>query len=463
MQVDAVWHDTACTAPPPAFSAPLSLRLHQPRHSLALAVKALIVDPSRFVVFMLSGVCERHNVACVAVRSGGEALAVMRQMPFDLLSFAYELGDMNGIEFYQQVAQSGLHRRRPAVMFAATHDRAVIERALLAGVTECFSKHQLAEFEKFVAHLSSHGAELRMNGQVLLVEDSATAALQCLKILAGMGLIVEHYKSAEEALQRFANHVFDLVLTDYLLAGTGTGLSVIRGVRASGGRKGRVPILAMSSFADATRRIEILRSGANDFIGKPLIAEELRLRIYNLLNTQRLMRQLEMQHEMMKELALHDPLTSLYNRHYLHQRLPELIDKARAAGRPFSLVIVDVDHFKKINDSHGHAAGDLVLVQIAEALLDEAGAHDLLARFGGEEFIVVMPGYTLAEAVAKAERLRAHIAALAPNGITVTASFGVATLAEGEDYEGLFRRADGAVYRAKNAGRNGVMAACPPG
>lgn len=422
-------------------------------------MKALIVDPSRFVVFMLNGVCERQGMGCVAVRSGNEALSVLRQVQFDLLSFAYELGDMNGIEFYAQVVEAGLHRRRPAVMFAATHDRTVVERALRAGVIECFSKHQLSDFEKFVARLSS-GVELRMNGHVLLVEDSATAALQCLKILVGMGLTVEHCKSAEDALRRFAEHTFDLVLTDYLLAGAGSGLSVIRGVRASGGRKGRVPVLAMSAFSDATRRVEILRSGANDFIGKPLIADELQLRVYNLLNTQRLMRQLETQHEMMKELALHDPLTSLFNRHYLHQRLPALIEKIQIESQPFSLAIVDVDHFKQINDRHGHATGDLVLVQIAETLLEAADPRDLLARFGGEEFIVVMPGVALNEAATRAETLRAHIANLKPDGIAVTASFGVASLQAGEDYEALFRRADQAVYQAKAEGRNRVVTAC---
>jgi two-component system cell cycle response regulator len=418
-------------------------------------MKALIVEPSRLVSTMLANVMGKHGVEAFTVRTASEALAKLERHKFDLLCFAYVLGDMDGIAFIKAAKAGNLLGNQPVLMFSATHDKEHVDEALHAGVTECFSKHQIGEIDKFVGRFAANN-ELRIGGRVLLVEDSATAALFCVKTLVRMGLEVDHCKNAVDAVARFNTQVYDLVLTDYVLAGTETGMTVIRAVREARGRKARTPILAMSALNDVPRRIEILRSGANDFIGKPVVVEELEVRVYNLISMRKLMQQIEAQHEIMKDMALHDQLTSLYNRYYLHERLPGLIRKADAEGKPFSIAIVDIDHFKKVNDTHGHAIGDLVLVRVADEMREVTGAKNLLARFGGEEFVAVMLDTGLDEAVRWSEDLRARIADLKPGGIPVTASFGVATLGAGESYDELFRRADEAVYRAKASGRNRV-------
>jgi diguanylate cyclase (GGDEF)-like protein len=139
--------------------------------------------------------------------------------------------------------------------------------------------------------------------------------------------------------------------------------------------------------------------------------------------------------------------------------MPLLVSEANASNSPLTLIAVDVDHFKRINDNFGHASGDAVLAAIAEVLRDQAGKNSLVARLGGEEFIVVLPGCDVHLGVSKAEQLRSAIEDLEPSGLPVTASFGVAQLRANEVYENVFSRADSAMYEAKQEGRNRVVSA----
>jgi two-component system cell cycle response regulator len=421
-------------------------------------MNVLIVEPSRTVAFTLSTLFAKYGLEARVARSGQEALEMLKGNAADLLCFAFELGDMDGIEFFVSAKSHKLVHHQPGLMFASTQRKAVINRALMAGVTECFSKRNLDQLEQFVERFSISNS-VRMKGRVLLVEDSASSAMFYRQILERMGLQIEHCKSAEEAITSLALHSYDLVLTDYILAGAKTGFAVIRAVRESLGKSALTPILAISSFDDMARKVEILRNGANDFVGKPVVAEELEVRVFNLLRMQKLMRRLEAQHEVMKDIAMRDQLTSLYNRYYLNEISSTLIGDAHENKQQLSLMVIDADHFKRINDTRGHKIGDQVLQQFAKELHGICRSDDLVARIGGEEFVIVLPGVALEEAAARAETMRLRIEGLQPCGIAVTASIGVAALAKGESYEELFQRADSAMYRAKEAGRNRVVAA----
>ncbi|MDZ7754777.1 MAG: DUF484 family protein [Gammaproteobacteria bacterium] len=157
-----------------------------------------------------------------------------------------------------------------------------------------------------------------------------------------------------------------------------------------------------------------------------------------------------------------DPLTGLYNRRYLEARLAEEVSRARRHGMPLSCMFLDVDHFKRINDRHGHAAGDAVLRHLAERITELLRASDVAVRYGGEEFALLLPQTAAAEAAVLAERLRAHLAAQpievagVDSPMEVTVSIGVAELAADEDGAGLLDGADRALYRAKAGGRNRV-------
>jgi len=419
---------------------------------------ALIIESSRSVVHTLSSLFAEHGIHAHSASCGQEALQMLEQNPVDLLCCAYELGDMNGSEFLTYAKANKLVHHQPVLMFTSTNRKEVINQALRAGVTECFLKRDLSRLEQFIEKFTAD-RKARLEGRILLVEDSATMTLYYRQVMERMGLTVESCTSAEEAITKLSSQHYDLVLTDYVLEGTKTGLSVIRAVRESPGKKARTPILAISAFDDMARRVEILRNGANDFIGKPVVAEELDVRISNLLGMQTLMRRLESQHQTMKDMAMRDQLTALYNRHFLTEVLPDLITEAHEERRPLSIMIIDIDHFKQINDTRGHRTGDLVLVQIAKALQHEKRENDLIARIGGEEFVAILPNVGLAEAVLLADALRTKVSALNPCGIHVTASVGIAVLTDGENYDDLFRRADDAMYRAKSAGRNRVEAA----
>jgi two-component system cell cycle response regulator len=421
-------------------------------------MKALIVEPSRLVALMLTSMFGKHGIEVVEVRTGAGALEALGRQRFDILCFAYELADMTGIDLFVTAKARGFAHHQPALLFASTHDKRVVDHALEAGVTECFSKKQMTRLDTFVERFAK-GGRAHIAGTVLLVEDSATAALFCRQMLERLGLKVEHCKSAERAIELFATHHFDLVITDYVLAGTETGLSVINAVRASTGKKNLTPILAMSALVDTARKVEILRNGANDFAQKPVVAEELEMRVVNLMTMRALVKRLESQHEALQEMAMHDQLTGLFNRYYLQERLPTVFRDGQKKGQAVALLMCDIDHFKLINDSHGHKMGDQVLEAVAAVLQHTAQSHAIAARVGGEEFVVVLPGYALDMAREEAEKLRAAVAALAPAGIAVTVSVGLAERRPDESYEDLFKRADAAVYRAKEAGRNRVESA----
>jgi len=167
----------------------------------------------------------------------------------------------------------------------------------------------------------------------------------------------------------------------------------------------------------------------------------------------------------LERLAITDPLTELANRRRFAEALAAEIERSRRYGNPLALVLADLDHFKRVNDRHGHAAGDEVLRECARALRQSVRAPDLVARYGGEEFAVLMPQTGLEQAIESAERARAALAALRvpPVDWPLSASFGVAALLPGEGAAALLARADAALYEAKHAGRNRVVQADEPG
>ena len=418
-------------------------------------MKALIVEPSRMIRNIFVALFSKNNVQSVGVTTGAEALAELERGPVDFLSFSMQLGDMTGLDFYAKAKERGLIGQHPSVMLTGSQE-AIHAQALALGVTECFSKSEPAVFEDFVNRwiATTHSS---LSGNVLLVEDSAAQAAHLGRLLAGLGLKTTQAASGETALSLITQQSFDLVLVDYMLEGSMTGLNVIRQIRALPGRAGKLPILAISGFDDTARRIEMLRSGANDFVPKPVVPEEFQVRVSNLIQLRHALDFLEEQHRILYEMAMRDRLTSVYNRHFITERMQTLVPEARAARRPLSLIVLDVDHFKRINDMHGHAMGDSVLVAVASAIGEEIGETGILARIGGEEFLVVLPDYDEFSATAKAETLREIIEDLSPSGLPVTASFGVAQLRTDDSYDSIFNRADMAMYEAKRAGRNCVV------
>lgn len=172
---------------------------------------------------------------------------------------------------------------------------------------------------------------------------------------------------------------------------------------------------------------------------------------------------LDIDNARLRRVAVTDPLTEAYNREFLHQYLPQAIASARARGEPLAVAMVDVDHFKDVNDSFGHAVGDHVLADVAQRLRAAIRAGDLLVRYGGEEFLALLPGAGTERALEIAERMRARLEddpiEVERHMIAVRVSVGVAELKSGDDEEDIVRRADEALYAAKRQGRNRVEVA----
>lgn len=299
--------------------------------------------------------------------------------------------------------------------------------------------------------------EHSLRGRVLFIEDSPTSAAVTVHYLEQFGLQVRHVTTAEAALDDLG-YEFDLVLSDYFLDGELTGLDFVKSIRARDDDLALLPVLMLTSAEEADTRIGSLRAGANDYIYKPFHPEELYARLNNLLALRHAYKKLYTQKKVMERLSVTDGLTNLYNKRFLSNEAPGVLEQAQLTGQPLSLMVVDLDHFKQINDTQGHEAGDEILKAVAQAIEEEFQEVDLIARYGGEEFVLVLDQTDRDAAAIRAEGLRRHLAEL-PFRTPVTASIGISAHQPGEpkrEYTQLFREADQALYQAKNSGRNRV-------
>lgn len=297
---------------------------------------------------------------------------------------------------------------------------------------------------------------------VLIVDDEKLGATQVAAMVQKSGHRTVLAHSWTEAIQRFAEHDVDLVLMDAVMPNV-DGLKLTRMLRERS--RSYVPIVFLTAQSDSKARRRCIEAGADDLLAKPVDELELYIRLIAMLRIRRLTRALEEKSRALGQLAKIDALTGLENRRMLDERLPKEVERARRYGRELSLLMMDVDHFKKVNDTHGHDVGDEVLVCLGGVLKGNVREADFAHRYGGEEFVVVAPETGLDAAVELAERLRAafHRASGGASAAGAqTLSIGVASLAslpEDADAPALQTAADAALYEAKRAGRDQVRRA----
>ena len=305
-----------------------------------------------------------------------------------------------------------------------------------------------------------------MTGQVLIVDDNAAIRSGIKAVLMKDGTF-NHFAEAEDGLSAFKallDQPPDLVICDLVMPGF-DGLRFL-GLKASRRELDQIPVIILTAEGDLERKAELLERGASDYITKPFHEKELLARVRIHTKLKRLQDELREKNSQLETLSITDALTGLANRRYLMTRLQEEVQRADRHGTALAVVMVDLDHFKRVNDTHGHAAGDLVLQNVAALMMGSVRATDLAARFGGEELTLVLPHTGTAGALQMAEILRQKIAeqvhALEGATLQQTVSMGLAAW-EGQgpapSAEGLLKRADDALYRAKQGGRNRVEAA----
>lgn len=423
-------------------------------------MRVLTVDPSKAATSMYALMLEKYPIEVLHAESAKQALAMINESYFDLIIFAYELPDSDGISFYQKISNNHPSPAQVHLLVTSNTDDAVKQAAIEQGVTACFSKYQISTLEAFVASFTKSSA-LKLQGHVLLVEDSHASVLIYGGALQKMGLTFDHCADAETAQTYIKTRSYDLVVSDFYLQGVGDGFSVVSAVRDSGKQNRKTPVLVISHMSTPARRFQLLLNDANDFFSKDGLLEEFEVRVAHLIANHAALKKIEQQYEAMQTLATKDALTKLYNRHYLESAKDEVIASANKANAPLSLLLVDIDYFKKVNDTHGHIFGDQLLEQLAHELKHFFADHPLIFRMGGEEFLVMLPNVSYDESIDKANRFCHHISASQLSGIHVTVSIGVAseTALQPDSFERLCLEADAALYQAKHLGRNRVCAA----
>ena len=297
--------------------------------------------------------------------------------------------------------------------------------------------------------------------KVLIADDSVVSRHLLEATLRKWGYEVTVACDGAEALQILEREDAPaLIILDWMMPGM-TGLEVCRRIRARGSEP-YIYILLLTSKSQKEDLIEGMDAGADDYIAKPFDQNELQVRLRAGTRLVGLQAQLLSAREALREQATRDSLTRLWNRNSILEALSRELARARREGSPLGVVMVDLDHFKHINDNHGHLAGDAMLREAARRMQNSVRQYDSIGRYGGEEFLILLPHCGEAESFAQAERLRKQLGQsdvrIDDTSLRITASFGVTAALLGEPWtaEGLLRKADEALYAAKKSGRNRV-------
>jgi len=289
-----------------------------------------------------------------------------------------------------------------------------------------------------------------MPARVLVVDDTPLNVKLLTLQLEYEDYIVNTAANGLEALAKIEADKPDIVLLDVMMPGL-DGFETCRRIRANPATA-HIPVVMVTALQDVDDLVRGFEAGADDFLTIPVNSLALIARIRSQLRQKRY-------YESLLEQSLIDPLTAAFN--YLEAQVPRLIARCRAAHKPIAVLMIDVDHFKRINDEHGHAAGNHVLKEIVNRITSALRPPDLVARMGGEEFAVVMPETGLDAGHRIAERLCSRIAGTLVADVAITVSIGAAVIqpdTEEEEPDAALRRADAALYEAKRAGRNRAMA-----
>jgi two-component system cell cycle response regulator len=317
-------------------------------------------------------------------------------------------------------------------------------------------------------------------GHIVVTDDSLTVRMMLKSHLEGAGYQVSAFADGEScvAFLQTGEARPDLVLLDVVMPGM-DGLEVLGRIKHTG-HTAYLPVILLTAQGEVSDRVQGLDKGADDYIAKPFEADELLARVRAHIRIKRLqdalaaqntaletanrekavlLSELEAKNAQLAELAQTDPLTGIANRGHIEHCLADEVERARRFGHPLAVGMLDVDHFKRINDGFGHPFGDRVIREVARILAETVRQVDKVGRYGGEEFLMVLPDTELQGAHILAERIRALIEAAGfdPEGYRGTVSIGVAEWRpDVPSWEALVSRADKALYEAKDAGRNRV-------
>jgi diguanylate cyclase (GGDEF)-like protein len=423
------------------------LGLTYPKATGARAAVLLVEGSESLNLLLKTRIEEETGVEVFACHSLKEARAALKAQRFMLVVAARTLPDAPDGEIVALAEKA----ETPFILLTATFDPSLRSRFARQHLVDYFVKDNAHAAQLVTAAIAKFIANRDVT--VLVVDDSAAGRSKLTEILRRQNFNVVQTSSAEDAIRLIDAGGVELVIVDYYMPGM-NGYELIRKIRETH-PSDRIRLIGVSASSDRMLAAAFLKAGASDFLYRPFVTEELQCRLDAHVETLGQIKRL-------RHLAEHDPLTGLYNRRAFFDHAERRLRDLRASGRRGSVFIVDVDHFKQINDTHGHDAGDRVLVGAARLIHAHAQLTGALcARFGGEEFVVLSSELTDIAAEASAEALRTHFAASRFDGadepITATISIGLAELDPGETLSNALNAADQMLYLAKSGGRNKVV------
>jgi two-component system cell cycle response regulator len=454
-----------------------------------MSARILVVDDILANVRLLEARLTAEYFDVITAMSGPDAIDICERSQCDIVLLDVMMPGMDGFDVCRHLKTNPSTSHIPVVMVTALDQPTDRVKGLEAGADDFLTKPvndiSLLTRVRSLVRLKMITDELRLRaatsreigmhdpmseavadsgnkGRVLIVDDRASSYERMVTVLAAHHT-VEVEQSPQEALFRIAEGEYDLAIISLGFAQY-DGLRLCSQVRSLD-RTRQLPLLIVAEPDDNGRVLRGLDIGVNDYLVRPIDRNELSARVRTQIKRKRYADRLRDNVQLSIELAVTDTLTGLHNRRYFETHASSAVDQALQRNRPLSLLILDIDHFKSINDSWGHDAGDDVLREFAHRVRKNLRGIDLPCRIGGEEFVVVMPDTDMGVATVVAERVRRRIerdlfvvqAGLRSVGVTV--SIGAASLSSNEDtLQSILKRADQALYKAKNDGRNRVVA-----
>jgi len=452
-----------------------------------MTARILVIDDLEANIRLLEARLSAEYYDVLSARDGPSGIEAAKELQPDIILLDVMMPGMDGFTVCRKLKEDPATRHIPVVLVTALDGRSDRVAGLEAGADDFLTKpiddvmlfarvRSLTRLKAVMDELREReasgrrmgviaGAASRLGGaggRILVVDDSASQAER----LAGE-LAVEHRPVVESDPEKAliaARGPVDLLIVN-AAADSFDGLRLCAQIRSDEATR-NLPLLAVVDFAQRPRVIKALEIGVNDLLAQPVDPGELCARAKTQIRRKRYTDYLRNNLDQSLELAVTDQLTGLHNRRYMDARLNALMEHAAKGGEPVSVLAVDIDHFKKINDGFGHDVGDEVLREFALRLASNVRAIDMPVRQGGEEFLVVMPDTHIEDAYRIAERIRGHVAGSpfrvsgGTQSLDVTISIGVATSLPGETRcDAMLKRADEAMYEAKGSGRNRVVRA----
>lgn len=455
-----------------------------------MSAKILVVDDTPANVLLLQTMLTNEYYDVITATNGHEALEQARAEEPDLILLDVMMPGIDGFETCRQMKADAKISHIPVVIVTALNSIADRVNGLKVGADDFLTKpiddtalfarvRSLVRIKTLIDELrlrDQTGAEMGVltkqdnsftmdvsGSRILLIDDDGVQAKQVLDVLTQQ-YEVDHVHNIDDSMKVATAGGFDLILIS-------TQLAEVDGLRLAVHLKTKdelrhVPIIIMVDDDEKDIKLKGLELGMNDYLTLPVEPNEMMARVQTQIRRKKFQDALRSNYQQTISMAITDGLTGLYNRHFLSTHLNNMVRQALQSGRPLSQVILDMDHFKKVNDTYGHDVGDEVLVKLAKIIVSCIRSADLAARYGGEEFVVLMPETDIFDAAEVAERIRATVERTPfevthPQGpLKLTVSVGVSHLrTDADTAHELHKRADEALYRGKNNGRNQVQLA----